>query len=130
MTVTQLTSASTARPTVTKRAGADISRPVRAGASGDKRQDAQRNPREGRPSGGAGQRRLLQDQLVREERMVTEHLPLVGYLVSEILGRLPAHVSRDELTSAGMAALAQAGRSFDESRGVPFARFASTRIRG
>ncbi|NHB12489.1 FliA/WhiG family RNA polymerase sigma factor, partial [Burkholderia cepacia] len=62
--------------------------------------------------------------------MVTEHLPLVGYLVSEILGRLPAHVSRDELTSAGMAALAQAGRSFDESRGVPFARFASTRIRG
>ena len=29
-----------------------------------------------------------------------------------------------------MAALAQAGRSFDESRGVPFARFASTRIRG
>lgn len=65
-----------------------------------------------------------------EESLVTEHLALVGYLVSEILGRLPAHVSRDELTSAGMAALAQAGRAYDPERGVPFARFASTRIRG
>ncbi len=66
----------------------------------------------------------------REEQLVTEHLPLVGYLVSELIGRLPAHVSRDELTSAGMAALAQAARSFDDERGVPFGRFASTRIRG
>jgi RNA polymerase sigma factor FliA len=65
-----------------------------------------------------------------EEQLVTEHLPLVGYLVSEILGRLPAHVSRDELMSAGLAALAYASRAFDPARGVPFGRFASTRIRG
>ena len=65
-----------------------------------------------------------------EEALVTEHLPLVGYLVSEILGRLPAHVSRDELMSAGLAALAYAARAYDPSRGVPFGRFASTRIRG
>lgn len=65
-----------------------------------------------------------------EELLVTEHLPLVGYLVSEILGRLPAHVSRDELTSAGLAALAYAARGYDPGRGVPFARFASPRIRG
>src|SRR3954447_4958529 len=65
-----------------------------------------------------------------EEQLCREHLPLVGYLVSELLGRLPAHVSRDELTSAGLAALAQAARGYDDDRGVPFARFASTRIRG
>jgi RNA polymerase sigma factor for flagellar operon FliA len=66
----------------------------------------------------------------REEALVTSHLPLVGYLVSEILGRLPSHVSRDELMSAGMSALAHAARAYDGRRGVPFGRFASTRIRG
>ena len=65
-----------------------------------------------------------------EEQLCREHMPLVGYLVSELLGRLPAHVSRDELSSAGLAALAHAARSYDDDRGVPFARFASTRIRG
>ncbi|RZS91399.1 RNA polymerase sigma-28 (SigD/FliA/WhiG) subunit [Motilibacter rhizosphaerae] len=65
-----------------------------------------------------------------EDELCREHLPLVGYLVNEILGRLPSHVNRDELTSAGLAALAQAARSYDDSRSVPFARFASTRIRG
>ena len=65
-----------------------------------------------------------------EEVLVTENLALVGYLVSEMIGRVPGHVSRDELTSAGLAALAFAARGFDTSRGVPFGRFASTRIRG
>ncbi|MGN6598369.1 MAG: sigma-70 family RNA polymerase sigma factor [Actinomycetes bacterium] len=65
-----------------------------------------------------------------EETLVRENLPLVGYLVSEMLGRVPAHVSRDDLTSAGLLALVQAVRSFDPTRGVPFGRFASTRIRG
>jgi RNA polymerase sigma factor for flagellar operon FliA len=65
-----------------------------------------------------------------EETVVTENLPLVGYLVSEMIGRVPAHVSRDDLTSAGLAALAFAARGFDPDRGVPFGRFASTRIRG
>ncbi|WP_019873651.1 sigma-70 family RNA polymerase sigma factor [Sporichthya polymorpha] len=62
--------------------------------------------------------------------MVRENLPLVGYLVSEVLAKVPAHVSRAELTSAGLAALAFAVRAYDEDRGVPFPRFASIRIRG
>lgn len=74
---------------------------------------------------------LMQQRPARhEEELCRENLPLVGYLVNELIGRLPAHVSRDELTSAGLAALAQAARAWDESRGVPFGRFASTRIRG
>src|SRR4051812_3438984 len=47
-----------------------------------------------------------------------------------MLGRLPAHVAREDLISAGMAALAGAGRSFDSSRGAPFGSFATARIRG
>ena len=64
------------------------------------------------------------------ERLVTENLPLVGYLVNELAVRLPGHVCRDDLTSAGMTALLQAARAYDSDRGVPFSRYASTRIRG
>jgi len=62
--------------------------------------------------------------------LVHTNLPLVGYLVSEVIVRLPKHVRRDELTSAGLAALASAAMSFEADRGVPFARYATLRIRG
>jgi RNA polymerase sigma factor for flagellar operon FliA len=75
----------------------------------------------------------LNDAVAREralEDLVREHLPLVGHLVRQLLGRLPSHVSREDLVSGGMAALASAAKAYDPSRGVPFASFASTRIRG
>lgn len=65
-----------------------------------------------------------------EEALAREHLPLVSYLVSEMAGRVPAHVNRSDLTSAGLSALAFAIRAYDPARGVPFGRFASIRIRG
>jgi RNA polymerase sigma factor for flagellar operon FliA len=64
------------------------------------------------------------------EDLVHSHLPLVGHLVREMLGRLPSHVSREDLISAGMAALASAAQSFDAGRGIPFGSFATVRIRG
>lgn len=64
------------------------------------------------------------------EELVRTHLPLVGHLVREVLGRVPAHVSRDDLVSAGMLALAMSAKGFDAARGVPFGRFAAIRIRG
>jgi RNA polymerase sigma factor for flagellar operon FliA len=64
------------------------------------------------------------------EELVRTHLPLVGHLVREVLGRVPAHVNRDDLVSAGMLALAMSAKSFDASRGVPFGRFAAIRVRG
>ena len=64
------------------------------------------------------------------DELVRAQLPLVGHIVREFLTRLPAHVHRDDLTSAGMMALAMSARHFDPTRGVPFARFAAIRIRG
>ena len=64
------------------------------------------------------------------EDLIREHLPLVGHLVREVLNRVPAHVNRDDLTSAGMYALTLSAKSFDPAFGVPFPRFASIRIRG
>jgi RNA polymerase sigma factor for flagellar operon FliA len=57
-------------------------------------------------------------------------MPLVGHLVRELLNRLPSHVSRDELVSAGLMALVVSAQKFDAERGVPFANFAAIRIRG
>jgi RNA polymerase sigma factor for flagellar operon FliA len=65
-----------------------------------------------------------------EEALVCEHLQLVHYVVAEVAPRLPAHVQRAELVSAGMLGLVQAAKSFDPERGIAFDRFASTRIRG
>src|SRR3954452_17303296 len=77
------------------------------------------------PSAGA-----TVEQRKIEELLVSEHLPLVHYAVSDMASKVPRHVSRDDLVSAGMAGLAQAARSFDPERGISFDRYASTRIRG
>ena len=64
-----------------------------------------------------------------EDDLVRQHLPLVQYVVSEVAQKIPSHVSRSDLVSAGMLGLAQAARSYDAERGIAFDRFASTRIR-
>nr|WP_284290459.1 sigma factor [Angustibacter aerolatus] len=58
------------------------------------------------------------------------HLPIVGYLVSEIISRVPQQVQRDDLVSAGQAALVKSARTYDATTGVPFGHYARTRIRG
>lgn len=80
-----------------------------------------------RSSKGVSVSNLTEREL--DERVRT-HLPLVGHIVRETLGRVPAHVGRDELTSAGMYALAAAAKSFDPSHGVSFGNYAAIRIRG
>lgn len=62
--------------------------------------------------------------------LVVANMPLVGFAVSELLHRVPPSVSCDELVSAGSLALVLAARAYDPTTGVPFARYASLRIRG
>ncbi len=64
------------------------------------------------------------------ETLIRENLALVGHIVRETMTRLPAHIGRDDLVSAGMTALVLSAQGYDDSRGVPFARFAAIRIRG
>ncbi|GAA0807288.1 sigma-70 family RNA polymerase sigma factor [Spirilliplanes yamanashiensis] len=65
-----------------------------------------------------------------QEDMIRAHMPLVGHIVRDMLSRVPGHVHRDDLTSAGLAALVTAARAFDPERGIPFGRFAAVRVRG
>ncbi|THJ02958.1 sigma-70 family RNA polymerase sigma factor [Nocardioides sp.] len=69
-------------------------------------------------------------QALDTDELITSHMPLVGHLVRETMSRVPTHVNRDDLTSAGLTALVLAARAFDPDRGVPFDRYAATRIRG
>ena len=72
----------------------------------------------------------MNEAMNRSNALVEAHLALVGYSVNEVLARVPSHVSRADLMSAGAMALVRAARSFDDTKGVPFARYASLRIRG
>jgi RNA polymerase sigma factor FliA len=65
-----------------------------------------------------------------QETLIRDNMPLVGHMVREMLFKVPPHVHRDDLASAGYAALVTAARSFDPQRGIPFGRFAASRVRG
>jgi len=67
---------------------------------------------------------------IEQEELIRTHMPLVGHLVRDMLSRIPNHIHRDDLTSAGLHALVTAARGWDPDRGIPFHRFATTRIRG
>jgi RNA polymerase sigma factor FliA len=58
------------------------------------------------------------------------HLALVDHVVNQLASRFPRHVDRDELRGAGAAGLVDAAHRYDPATGVPFARYASIRIRG
>ena len=63
-------------------------------------------------------------------RRIEEHLPLVNHVVFQVAVHFPRHVDRNELIHAGALGLVEAAKRYDESRGVPFNRFAAQRIRG
>lgn len=65
-----------------------------------------------------------------DHALIEEHLPLVRHIVFQVAVHFPRHVDREELARAGALGLIEAAHRFDDSRGVPFKRFAAQRIRG
>jgi RNA polymerase sigma factor FliA len=61
---------------------------------------------------------------------IEQHLPLVEQIVVQVAVNFPRHVDRGELVRAGVLGLVEAAHRFEDSRGVPFDRFAARRIRG
>jgi RNA polymerase sigma factor for flagellar operon FliA len=62
--------------------------------------------------------------------LVNEHLWLVDRLAAQAARRFPSYVERNELWSAGVLGLVEAARRYDPSYNVPFAAYASARVRG
>jgi len=65
-----------------------------------------------------------------QERLIRENMALVGHMVREMLFKVPPHVHRDDLASAGYTALVTAAQAYEAERGIPFGRFAAVRVRG
>lgn len=65
-----------------------------------------------------------------ENALVEHYLPLVRTVVGRIAISLPAHVSAEDLHSAGLVGLLQAIRNFSTRGGASFETFARFRIRG
>lgn len=63
-------------------------------------------------------------------QLAIEHLYLVQHIVNQVSSRFPRHIDRQELWNAGAYGLVDASRRYDASSGIPFARYASIRIRG
>jgi RNA polymerase sigma factor FliA len=87
-------------------------------------------PRQGHGAGASPKATATTAKTREIEGLVTEHLPLVGHIARETASRMPRHLGTDDLVGAGSLALVQAAHAYDPSLGVPFARFANTRIRG
>ncbi len=63
------------------------------------------------------------------EKLIHAHLPLVRRLAWHVHGRVSSAAELEELVQAGMVALVEAARVF-EDRGFEFASYASVRIKG
>lgn len=111
-------------------AGANRAMPRRNGRTGGIRIGAAARVKNFKSAGHRDETALVSPQTASTDALVVEHLPLVGYHVNAMLGRVPASVSRAELASAGALALVQAARAYDPETGVPFERYAALRIRG
>ena len=64
------------------------------------------------------------------KQLVEDHLWLVDRLAGQAARRFPRYVERNELWSAGVLGLVEAARRYDTSYNVPFAAYASARVRG
>lgn len=64
------------------------------------------------------------------EKFVLEYAPFVKQIADRMAMRLPPHLSRQELISAGTLGLFDALDKFDTSKGTTFRTYAEFRIRG
>lgn len=64
------------------------------------------------------------------EAFVAHHEALVKRIAYHLAGRLPSHISVQDMIQAGMIGLLEAKTHFEEGKGASFETFASIRIRG
>jgi RNA polymerase sigma factor for flagellar operon FliA len=62
--------------------------------------------------------------------LIERNLPLVQHVLFQVAAHYPRHADREELAQAATLGLVEAAHRFDPSRGVPFERWVSMRVRG
>jgi RNA polymerase sigma factor for flagellar operon FliA len=66
----------------------------------------------------------------RREELILKNAPLVKAVAERLAVRLPPHISREELISAGIIGLFDALKKFDTDKGIKFRTYAEFRIKG
>lgn len=66
----------------------------------------------------------------RRDDLIMDHLWLVRHVLGKMAAHLPRAVDVENLESAGMLGLVEAAAKFEAERGIKFATFAYTRVRG
>jgi RNA polymerase sigma factor FliA len=72
----------------------------------------------------------ISGQSLSREEIVHKYLPLVKYVAGKISVNLPSHVEINDLINEGILGLIDAISKYDDSRGVKFETYATTRISG
>lgn len=73
---------------------------------------------------------LKEEKTRHREELIMKYAPLVKYVADRLAIRMPSHISKDDMTSAGIIGLFDAVEHFDSSRGIKFETYAFYRIRG
>jgi len=70
--------------------------------------------------------------LTSQERdeYIEKYAPLIRYVADRLASRLPSHISKDDLISAGIIGLIDAVDKFDPTRNILFKTYAEFRIKG
>lgn len=63
-------------------------------------------------------------------KMILDHVPLIKFITTQIVTRLPSHIDHKDLFSAGMMGLMDAIDKYDPARDNKFKTYAEFRIRG
>jgi len=65
-----------------------------------------------------------------KNKYVEQYAPLIKYLADRLAARLPDHVNKDDLVSAGVLGLIDSVDKFDPGRAILFKTYAEFRIKG
>ena len=65
-----------------------------------------------------------------KNKYVEQYAPLIRYLADRLAARLPDHINKDDLVSAGVLGLIDAVDKFDPGRAIMFKTYAEFRIKG
>lgn len=67
---------------------------------------------------------------IERDRLIENHIPLVGMTARRIRSRLPARIELEEMEADGYVGLVRAASTWESARGVSFQTYAYYRIRG
>lgn len=70
------------------------------------------------------------ENMAKRDKLITENLSLVKYVVGKIMVYLPSFVDKEDLIEYGILGLIEAAEKFDVKNNVKFGTYALSRIRG